>query len=228
MSPDDDIELAKERAGKSAAQRVDDGMIVGLGTGSTAYYAIQALSNRIDRGFDIQGVPTSYQSHTRAKEANIPIIDPADAQTIHIAIDGADGVLHDTVVKGGGGAHAREKVIASAADQFIVVVDETKIVDKLVQPIPIEVLPFARKNVVDQIQSIGGNPKLREATEKDGPVITDNGNLIYDCDFDHITAPDQLATSISTIPGVIEHGLFVDMVDEVHIGNESTVTVNTY
>lgn len=217
---------AKRRAGESAAEAVTDGMIVGLGTGSTAAQAIQALGRRIDDGLDITGIPTSYQSRETAREAGIPLTS-LDEGTPDIAIDGADQFAGDALIKGGGAAHAREKIVDSAADRFLVVVDTTKQTEILDHPVPVEVLPDARAPVAERIESLGGVPELRAAERKDGPVVTDNGNLVLDCAFGEIESPESLANSLSVIPGVVEHGLFVGLADEIYVGTATDVRVIT-
>jgi ribose 5-phosphate isomerase A len=130
-------------------------------------------------------------------------------------------------VKGGGAAHAREKVVDAAADRFLLVVDPSKIADVLDCPVPVEVLPDAVPTVRDRVEGLGGEPTLRAAERKDGPVVTDNGNLVIDCAFGSIEEPVELATALSTVPGVVEHGLFVGLADEVHLGTEEGVEVRT-
>lgn len=213
---------AKQRAGESAAELVEDGMVVGLGTGSTAAYAIQALGREVADGMDIRGIPTSYQSRHLAREEGIPLVTLDDALP-DLAIDGADQVADEALVKGGGAAHAREKVVDESATRFIVVIDETKRTDTLDSPIPIEVLPDAIPAVKRSLREQDGEPTLRSANHKDGPVITDNGNPILDCAFDTIDDPNALATSLSAIPGVVEHGIFAGMADEIHIGSSHGV-----
>jgi len=218
------IEAAKRRAGKSAADAVDDGMVVGLGTGSTAAHAIERLGERVDAGLDIEGIPTSFQSRKLARQSAIPVTTLSEA-TPDIAIDGADQVANGVLIKGGGGAHAREKVVGTAADRFLVVVDPRKEAETLDEVVPIEVLPSARRPVRERLETLGGTPTLRDASLKDGPVVTDNGNLLFDCDFGRIDQPGPLATDLAAIPGVVEHGLFVDIADEIHVGTDDGVHV---
>ena len=219
---------AKRRAGESAADLPGDGDVVGLGTGSTAAHAIRALGDRVDAGLDIRGVPTSFQSRELAREAGIPLTTLDDAG-IDIAIDGADQVADSgALVKGGGGAHAREKFVDADADRFVVVADPTKLVERLDYPVPVEVLPDARRPVADAVREAGGEPELRAAERKDGPVVTDNGNLLLDCAFDAIDDPAALAATLAAVPGVVEHGLFVGLVDEVHVGREGDVERRTH
>lgn len=217
-------EHAKRRAGESAAAAVEDGMVVGLGTGSTAAHAIRRLGERVASGLDIVGIPTSYQSQDLAREVGIPLVTLADA-TPDIAIDGADQIAGGDLVKGGGAAHAREKIVDSAADRFLVVADPTKEADALDWPVPVEVLPDAHPTVATGIESLGGEPELRQAERKDGPVVTDNGNLVLDCAFGTIDTPGPLAADLSALPGVVEHGLFVGLADELHVGTADGVRV---
>ena len=217
---------AKRAAGESAAEAVEDGMVVGLGTGSTAAHAIRAIGEAVDAGLDVTGVPTSFQSRELAREHGIPLAD-LDAVSVALAIDGADQVADGALIKGGGAAHAREKIVDTAADRLLVVVDPTKEADVLDHPVPLEVLPDARTTVAAAVEELGGDPDLRRAERKDGPVVTDNGNLVLDCDFGPIEAPAALAADLAAIPGVVEHGLFVDVADEIHCGTDDGVTVTT-
>ncbi|WP_436903349.1 ribose-5-phosphate isomerase RpiA [Halovenus halobia] len=216
----------KRQAGESAADLVESGTTVGLGTGSTAGYAIDRLGERIDESLDITGIPTSYQSRQRAREAGIPLVTLEDASP-DIAIDGADQFAGTTLIKGGGAAHAREKVVDSAADRLVVVADPTKEAEMLDHPVPVEVLPDARPTVSDRIATLDGEPTLRAAERKDGPVVTDNGNLVLDCDFGRIEEPATLASNLASIPGVVEHGLFVGVATEIHVGTADGVVVQT-
>ena len=218
-------DAAKRRAGESAADLVVDGMTVGLGTGSTAAHAIRALGAAVDAGLDVRGVPTSFAARELARDAGVPLVALDEIERVDIAIDGADQVAEGDLVKGGGAAHAREKVVDSAADRFVVVADPSKEVEVLDRPIPVEVLPDARSTVSRRIREAGGDPELRAAERKDGPVVTDNGNLVLDCDFGAVDDPRALSTTLSGTPGVVEHGLFVGLADEVHVGDEDGVTV---
>lgn len=219
-------DAAKRRAGKSAAARVDDGQVVGLGTGSTAAHAIRALGRAVDGGDDIRGIPTSYQSRQVARECGVPLTTLEEA-TPDVAIDGADQVAGFDCVKGGGAAHAREKVIDAAADRLLLVVDPSKESAVLDHPVPVEVLPDAVPTVRARVVDLDGEPTLRAAERKDGPVVTDNGNLVLDCAFGAIEDPESLASTLSGIPGIVEHGLFVGLVDEIHLGTDTDVEVRT-
>lgn len=217
-------EAAKRRAGERAAEAVEDGTVVGLGSGSTAAHAVRALGREVDAGLDVRGVPTSFQAREIAIDVGIPLttLDEAD---VALAIDGADQIAGADLVKGGGGAHAREKIVDAAADRLLVVADPTKEADVLDEPVPVEVLPDARTTVADAVRRLGGRPDLRRADRKSGPVVSDNGNLILDCDFGAIPDPGGLAADLSALPGVVEHGLFVGLADEVYVGTETDVTV---
>lgn len=220
-------EKAKQRAGESAANLVSDGMVVGLGTGSTAAHAIRRLAERFEAGLAVRGIPTSYQSEQLARESGLPLTSLADAAP-DLAIDGADQIVNGTVIKGGGGAHTREKIVGSAADRLVVVVDSSKQASVLAKPVPVAVLPDGKSTVAEAIENLGGEPSVRAATEKDGPVVTDNGNIVIDCSFGQIETPEQLGTQLSAVPGVVEHGLFVDLVDEAHIGDPDGVDIRKF
>ena len=217
-------DAAKRAAGESAAEAVEDGQVVGLGTGSTAAYAIQAIGRQVDAGLDIAGVPTSFQSRELARDAGIPLADLNEV-SVDLAIDGADEVAGGDLIKGGGAAHAREKLVDASADRFLVVADPTKESERLSQPVPVEVLPAARTTVAESVRELGGEPTLRQAERKDGPVVTDNGNLVVDCAFGAIEDPAALARDLASLPGVVEHGLFVGLADAVHVGRPDGVTV---
>lgn len=217
-------DAAKRRAGESAAERVEDGMVVGLGTGSTAAHAIRALGRAVNAGLDARGIPTSYQSRQLARDVGVPLISLEDAVP-DLAIDGADQIAGSNLLKGGGAAHAREKVVDAAADTFHVVVDESKLTSTLSRPVPVEVLPDARPAVAKWVRGLEGTARLRGAEHKDGPVVTENGNLVLDCEFDTIDDPAGLAANLSTVPGVVEHGLFIGLADVVHVGTPDGVEV---
>jgi ribose 5-phosphate isomerase A len=222
----DERETAKRSAGESAAEAVEDGTVVGLGTGSTAAHAIRKLGRRVDAGLDVRGIPTSFQARERASEAGIPLTTLSQA-TPDIAIDGADQVAGRDLVKGGGAAHTREKLVDAAADRLLVVVDPSKLADALDHPVPLAVLPDAHRPVADAVREQGGDPELRRAERKDGPVVTDEGHLVLDCDFGPVADPAARARALEALPGVVEHGLFVGMADEIHAGDEEGVTVHT-
>jgi ribose 5-phosphate isomerase A len=221
---------AKRRAGEAAAEQVTDGMAVGLGTGSTAAHAIRALGAAVDDGLDIVGVPTSFASRELAIEQDIPIADIDEIDGLDLAIDGADQIVLETgdCIKGGGAAHAREKLVAAAADELHVVVDPTKVAETLDHTVAVEVLPAGRTGVERAVEELDGDPSLRRAANKDGPVVTDNGNLVVDCEFGELDDPAELAASLSQVPGVVEHGLFIDRTAAVYVGNEDGVSETSY
>ena len=211
----------KKAAGIAAAQLVKDGDAVGLGTGSTVAYTIRELGRRVrEEGLKIVGVPTSYQSEALAVESGITLTTLTQTPVLDIDIDGADQFDADFfTIKGGGAAHTREKIVSASAKRFVLVSDEKKRADVLSVAVPIEVLPFAKELVVRSLEKLGGKPVVRAAAKKDGPVITDNGNFVIDCDFGMIRDPAHLASQIEAIPGVVEHGIFSN-VDEVYIGKK--------
>jgi len=217
-------DAAKRAAGESAAEAVEDGMVVGLGTGSTTAHAIRAIGRQVDAGRDIVGVATSFQSRELAREAGVPLAE-LDEVSVDLAIDGADEVAGGDLIKGGGAAHAREKIVDASADRFLVVADPTKEAETLSQPVPVEVLSAARTTVAESVRELSGEPTLRQAERKDGPVVTDNGHLVVDCAFGDIDDPAALGRELASLPGVVEHGLFVGLADEVHVGSEDGVTV---
>lgn len=201
---------AKRNAGYRAAGAVEDGMVVGLGTGSTVFFAMERLGMRIaGEGLSIAGVPTSYQAAVRAHRYGIPLTSLDEHPEIDIAIDGADQVDPDLcLIKGRGAALLREKCVADASRKVLIVVDPTKMVDTLSAPVPVEVLPFASAGVIRRLALLGAEPVLRDGVKKDGPVVTDNGNFIVDCDFGAIKSPRVLEREIAAIPGALECGLF--------------------
>jgi len=218
------LTAAKTAAGFRAADMVEDGTVLGLGTGSTVFYMIERLSVRIrEERLKISGIPTSYQTAIRAREYGIPLATLDDYPAIDLAIDGADEVDPGlNLIKGRGAAHLREKCVAAAAFRFIVVVDEQKVVPRLQAPVPVEILPFAATPVLAQLRALGCKPVIREGVKKDGPVITDNGNFIADCSFYSIESPALLEAEIGKIAGVVESGLFTGFADKTTliIGNE--------
>lgn len=219
----DPVKLMKQEVGRVAANRVKSGSIVGLGTGSTTAFAIQFLGERLKSGelMDIRGIPTSFQASVLAKQFGIPLTTLDEVDRIDIAIDGADEVdPQKNLIKGGGAAHTREKIVDSLAELFIVVVDSSKLVDRLGStfPLPVEVLPMAITPVMNALEKLGGRPELRMGVKKDGPVISDQGNMIIDVTFAGIDNPIELEKSLNNIPGVLENGLFVGVTDVVLIG----------
>ena len=222
-------EEAKKKTALKAVEHVKDGFIVGLGSGSTVAYAFQEIGKRIkNEGLRIFGVPTSYQAFMLAIKYGIPTTTLDEHPELDLAIDGADQIDKNlNLIKGMGGALLREKIVAAAAKQFIIVADESKITDSLGknQRVPIEVLPFAFSTVMSKIREMKGKPFLREGTDKVGPVITDNGNFIVDVDLGQIKNPKELEYRLKSIPGIIETGLFIGMADIAYIGTSTTVEI---
>ncbi len=219
----DPIKLMKQEVGRAAAAQVKSDSIVGLGTGSTTAFAIQFIGERLKSGEikNVVGIPTSFQASVLAKQHGIPLTTLDEAPRIDIAIDGADEVdPQQNLIKGGGAAHTREKVVDALAERFVVVVDSSKLVDKLgtTFALPIEVLPMAITPVSRAVKALGGVPELRMGINKDGPIITDQGNMILDVKFTAIDDPAALEKTLNNIPGVLENGLFVGVATEVLIG----------
>jgi ribose 5-phosphate isomerase A len=205
----------KKEVGEKAVEYVKDGMVVGLGTGSTVYYFISKLGQLVQQGLSIKGIPTSKQTEKLAIELNIPLVSFREIEEIDVAVDGADEVDQDlNLIKGGGGALLREKIIAKAAKTFIVVADSHKNVDTLgTFPLPIEVVPFGFEMTMKYIRELGGNPTLRQ--RRGSPYVTDNGNYIIDSNFHEISQPDILEKNLNLLPSVVDNGLFVGMADAV-------------
>jgi ribose 5-phosphate isomerase A len=209
----------KRLAGYRAADLIEDKMVVGLGTGSTVYFALERLATRIQEGLDIRGVPTSLQTAIHARSMGIPLVDLEEVSFLDIAIDGADQVDgKGYLVKGRGGAHVREKIVADAAKVLVIMVTTEKLSERLTIPVPVEVIPFAWSHVSRSLTRLGGTPHLRESVQgKDGPVITDNGNLILDADFRGIADPPGLENELDGIPGVVGSGLFTKFASKTRV-----------
>lgn len=222
-----DMDLLKQDVGKQASQLIEDGQVVGLGTGSTTVHFIKFLAQRVqDEQLDILGIPTSFQSLILARDLGIEVTS-IDEHDIDIAVDGADEVNSTLdLIKGGGAAHTKEKIIDTSADKFVVIVDESKMVEKLgAFPLPIEIIPESLRLVKNALLDMNVDSQLRMGIKKDGPVITDNGNFILDANFNVIENPSQLEVDLNSIPGVVENGIFSDVVDKVIVGKESGIEV---
>ena len=215
----------KQAVAEAAVEQIRDGMVLGLGSGSTAALMIQALGAKLRRGElnDIVGVTTSFQGEVLAAELGIPLKSLNAIDRIDLAIDGADEVDPSfQLIKGGGACHVQEKLVARRADRFVVVVDSTKLVDTLNLGflLPVEVLPGAWRQVQGQLKEMGADAQLRMAVRKAGPVVTDQGNVVLDAKFaGGITNPVALEKEINNLPGVLENGLFVDITDQVLVGD---------
>jgi len=213
----------KHEVAAIAAQRVQSGMVVGLGSGSTAAILVAELGKRWQSGelTEITGVATSFQATAIAHEYGIPMAELNDVDHIDLAIDGADEVdPQKNLIKGGGACHTREKLVDSRAAEFLVVVDSTKLVDVLGSsfPVAVEVLPMAYVQVMKQLEELGATPTLRMAVRKAGPVISDQGNLIVDAKFESIAHPADLEIAINNLPGVLDNGLFVQLATSILVG----------
>ncbi len=217
-------ENEKELTGRAAAQLVRDGDVVGLGTGSTAYFTVIALGERVKAGLKIIGIPTSVKTADLARAVGIPLTTLDEHPEIDITIDGADEIDPQLrMIKGGGGALLREKVVASASKKMVVITDSAKVVPVLGKfPLPVEVIAFARAVVEKKIVALGGSPKLRTKPDA-SPYVTDNGNQILDCSFGKIADPPALALALSNTPGIAEHGLFIGLASIALVGRGDRV-----
>ena len=224
-----DEKVEKARAGKlaaaaQAASLVEEGMVVGLGSGSTATLFIEKVGERVAQGMKIRAIASSIASEDLARRLNIPICDFAACPEIDLAVDGADEIGPGlALIKGGGGALLREKIVASAARRMVIVADSTKVVAKLGHfPLPIEVIPMAAALVAPKLSKLGIHPKVR--LQADGSeFITDEGNLILDCACGVIEDPERLAASVRGIVGVVEHGLFLRMASMALVADGASV-----
>jgi ribose 5-phosphate isomerase A len=187
-------------------------MVVGLGSGSTATFAIQFLGEQVRQGLKIRGIPTSRASGELARSLNIPLTTFEEVGMTDVTIDGADEVAPGlALIKGGGGALLHEKIVASSSRKLVIVADEHKMVEHLGRfPLPVEVIPFASAPVKKQLESLGANPVLREGHDG-GPYVTDEGNYIFDCHYEKILDPASVAHALKSITGVVEHGLFLGL-----------------
>ncbi|MCH8245547.1 MAG: ribose-5-phosphate isomerase RpiA [Bacteroidetes bacterium] len=213
---------AKRLVGERVAEWIEDGMVLGLGTGSTAAMAIQALGRRIaEEHISVSGIPTSFAAERLAQRHHIPVVNLDDIEEIDLAFDGADEVDPNlNLIKGRGAAHTREKIVASQARRLVILVDETKMVDQLGtrMPLPVEIVPLAVGPVMRVIESLGGRPELRMAARKEGPVVSDQGLWVIDATFDGISDLARVNDTLLGTPGVLDHGLFLDMTTDVLLG----------
>lgn len=212
--------IAKKAVGNAAADFVKSGMLVGLGTGSTASYFIQSLIERCRQGLKIEAVATSERSRQQAIEGGIPFCNIDTITSIDLAVDGADEIDHQKrMIKGGGGALLREKIIASISKEMVVIVDENKLVENLgAFPLPVEIVPFAHQAIIFKINSLGYSGAIRR-NQKSEIYITDNGNYIFDIHFQELRDdPEADQQKIQAIPGVVETGFFFNLAGRVLIG----------
>ncbi|MDA1904404.1 ribose 5-phosphate isomerase A [Bacillus cereus] len=214
----------KQLAGEYAAYFVKDGMKIGLGTGSTVYWTIEKLGERVKEGLSFQAVPTSKETEVLAQQLNIPLISLNDIQSLDLTIDGADEIDSNLqLIKGGGGALLREKIVASSSKELLIIADESKLVTHLgTFPLPVEIIPFSWKQTESKIQSLGCQTTLR--LKNNETFITDNNNMIIDCIFpNHISNTTHLHTELKMITGVVETGLFINMTSKAIIGTENGI-----
>ena len=214
----------KQVAARAAAQLVDEGDIVGLGSGSTAEYAVRFLAERVREGLKIIGIPTSQQTKHLAEQLGIPLTTLEEHPQIDIDIDGADEIDPQlNLIKGGGGAFLREKIVASVSRRFVVIAESSKQVKRLGKfPLPVEVVPFAQSLIKQHIEGLGAKVSLRSYAYGN-PYVTDESHHILDCTFGEIPDPPALAEKLCGIPGVVEHGLFIGMAEMALIGKDGTV-----
>ncbi len=224
----DPIQQQKQNAALEAVKHVKDGFVAGLGSGSTAAFAIEALGEKIRSGnFHILGVPTSYQAFLLAAEQKIPVTTLDEHPVIDVTIDGADQLTPELfLIKGGGAALAREKIVASASKLNVIIADEQKKVRLLGEKnqfVPIEVLPFALASIKRKIEAVGGKAVVREGKGKLGPTITDNGNAVIDAYLGEMADPAKSEVKLKMIAGVVEVGLFVGLTDIAYVGGKGAV-----
>jgi ribose 5-phosphate isomerase A len=224
----DSVAEQKQKAALAAVKHVKDGDVVGLGSGSTAAYAIQAIGERVKtEGIHVFGIPSSYQAFQVAVESGIPVTTLDEHPTIDVTIDGADQLTPQLyLIKGGGAALAREKIVASASKVNIIIADQAKKAPFLGsngQFVPVEVIPFALTPVKRKLTEMGGKVTVREAKGKLGPIITDNGNAVIDVIFGEIQNPPELQVKVKMVPGVVETGFFVGLTDIAYIGTVNGV-----
>ncbi|MBS1255424.1 MAG: Ribose-5-phosphate isomerase A [Deltaproteobacteria bacterium] len=215
----------KQRAADAACEYVKDGMIVGLGSGSTAELAVKKLGELVRGGLSIRGIPTSNSTRTLAEVEGIPLIDFSETMFIDLTIDGADEIDADlNMIKGGGAALLHEKIVASASRAEIIIVTGPKLVDQLgAFPLPVEVIPFGWQVIFNQLESLRGNPELR--LKQGQPLVTDQGNYIIDCHFRKIENVKQLEHQLNMIPGVVENGLFINLCTKMILAEGEQITV---
>ena len=219
-------EQAKQRVAMEAVKHVKDGFVIGLGSGSTAAYMIKEIGRRVsENGLRVLAVPSSSQAMLLAASSGVPVTTLDEHPVLDLVIDGADEIDPNfDMIKGGGGALLREKIVASSAKRVVIVADETKLVDKLgAFKVPVEVLPFGLAKAIAGIKELDGVPVVREGQRKMGPVVTDNGNYIIDADFGLIDDAAELDKRLKMIPGVLETGLFIGLADVVYLGKSDGV-----
>lgn len=218
----------KQLAAEAAVEYVKDGMIVGLGTGSTTEFAVKKLGERVRDGLSIRGIPTSDVTKKQAEEEGIPLIDFSETMYIDLTIDGADEIDADlNMIKGGGAALLREKIVASASREEIIIVSSEKFVHQLGSfPLPVEVIPFGWQVIFNKLETLGGSPDLR--LKQGQPLRTDQGNYIIDCRFSQIIDAVQLEQRLNMIPGVVENGLFTGLCSRMIMADSDKILVKEH
>jgi ribose 5-phosphate isomerase A len=222
-----DIDKQRIAAATYCVDQIQDGMLVGLGTGRAATHFVKLLAERVRNGLQISGMPTSHATEALAKELGIPLVGFSDTTRLDVVVDGADEVAPGlALIKGGGGALLHEKIVASISERMLVVAEDPKLVRLLGRfPLPVEVIPFGWEAVEARLTALGGNPVRR--VKDDGIFLTDEGNYILDCHFGQIEDPIALAQTLKSMVGVVEHGLFIGIATEAVIGREDGVLVLT-
>ncbi len=218
------LDQEKQIAAAAAAEMVEDGMKIGLGTGSTINYFLESLGARVKKGLKVQGIPTSERTSVVCREQGIELLDFASVEKLDLAFDGADEVDTDfNMIKGGGGALMREKIVASAADRVVILVDSSKQVENLGSfPLPVEIIKFGFQQVERKFKAVGIDYTMR-MTDYGQPYVTDNGNYILDCTMGEIIAPYAMAEKLKLITGVVDSGLFINLCDVLVIGRGKNV-----
>jgi ribose 5-phosphate isomerase A len=220
MEHEIDVNSLKRTAAESAATLVQDGMVVGLGTGSTAAFAVEAIGKRVQAGLRILGVPTSERTAEQARSLGIPLATLTENRRVDLTIDGADEVEKGglDLIKGRGGALLREKIVASVSERFVIVIDESKIVERLGRgALPVEVIPFGWEAMLHRLRDLGATPSLRRTPDGE-PFISEGGHYILDCILNAGFSPASLEKSLDSVVGLVEHGLFLGMASEVFVG----------
>lgn len=220
-----DFNEKKIAAGEKAVEYIKDGMVLGLGSGSTFYWTLKKLGELVGQGLNIKGIPSSKRTEGWAKEFGVPLTDFSEVQKLDLAIDGADEIdPHFNLTKGGGGSLVREKIVDAIAEKVIIIADESKLVTQLGKfALPVEVLQFGWEVTANRIAELGAKPVLRE---REGSVfVSNNGNYILDCAFDSIENPAELHAKLKLLVGVVETGLFINMVDTVIVAGEDGIKV---
>jgi ribose 5-phosphate isomerase A len=225
MSPEDQFKMT---AAESAAAQVTDGMVVGLGTGSTAKFAVDVLGRRVREGLSIVGIPTSEGTAAQARALGIPLSSLAEKPQVDMTIDGADEVEEGTLnlVKGLGGALLREKIVANASKRLVIIVHDRKLVSRLAvgSYVPVEVVPFGWQATARQLEKLSAKPSLRQKPDKE-PFRSDGGNYILDCTFGPIASVESLADQLDHVIGLVEHGFFIGLASEVHVAGAGGVQI---